>query len=267
MRRCSPLETTPSRHGATVVAHTLAVVLAAAPALAECPVPAADFAPDPEFTSTFLTARCSFATRGVNPFFVLLPGYRLELESAEEAAVVTVLDETRVVDGVPTRVVEELAYELADGERTLVERSRNYFAICRQTNAVFYFGEDVEFFDEEGNVTSSMGAWLAGRNGARPGIVMPGTVLLGARYYEEIASADAALDKGEVLGVDACDDGRTCVTIHGTNDCDADEDEKVYAEGIGVIADDDLELVRHGFVGDGEPEPVAPRKRRLPVLR
>jgi hypothetical protein len=251
---------------ALVAASALAAAVGAARPAGACPVAAGSFTPDPDFTSTFLAERCSFATRGVNPFFVLLPGYRIELESEDEAEVITVLDETRVVDGVPTRVVEELSYELDDGERTLVERSLNYFALCRQTNTVFYFGEDVEFFDEDGNVTGGAGAWLAGRNGARPGIVMPGTVLVGARYYEEIAPEDSALDKGEVLAVEECDEGRTCVTIRGSNDCDDDQDEKTYAEGIGVIADEDAEIVSHGFVDDDGPGPVAPRKRRLPTV-
>jgi hypothetical protein len=41
--------------------------------------------------------------------------------------VITVLNETKVVDGIETRVVEERESE--DGE--LVEISRNYFAVCK----------------------------------------------------------------------------------------------------------------------------------------
>ena len=37
---------------------------------------------------------------------------------------------------------EERAYEKDDGELVLVEISRNWFAICKQTNDVYYFGED-----------------------------------------------------------------------------------------------------------------------------
>ena len=74
--------------------------------------------------------------------------------------------------------------ETADGE--LVEISRNYFAICRPSNSVFYFGEDVNIY-ENGEVVSHEGAWLAGVNGAREGMIMPGTVLIGARYFQEIA--------------------------------------------------------------------------------
>jgi Concanavalin A-like lectin/glucanases superfamily len=50
---------------------------------------------------------------------------------------ITVLNETKMVDGVETRVVEER--ETKGGK--LKEVSRNYFAISKRTNDVFYFGE------------------------------------------------------------------------------------------------------------------------------
>lgn len=221
-----------------------------------CPLPAEEFEPDPDATSRFLENRCTWDTNGSNPFWSLRPGYQLVLESEEEVLFITVLDETRVVNGVRTRVVEEFEYEKDGDDRIPVERSLNYYAICRQTNSVFYFGEDVEFFDEEGNVISTEGAWLAGRNGARPGIVMPGTVLVGGKYYEEIAPEDEALDKGEILGMQCgCEAGgrrfrRPCVSIAGSNDCDKDTDEKLYVKGIGIVVDDDLEIRRWGFVDD-----------------
>jgi hypothetical protein len=103
-------------------------------------------------------------------------------------------------------------------------------------------------------VISTEGAWLAGRNGARPGIVMPGTILVGGEYYEEIAPEDEALDKGEILSMQCgCEAGgrefhRPCVAIEGSNDCNADTDEKLYVKGIGIVVDDDLEINSWGFV-------------------
>ena len=46
-----------------------------------------------------------------------------------------------------------------------VEVSRNYFAISRRTNSVFYFGEDVDMY-RNGAIVSHEGAWLAFVNGA-----------------------------------------------------------------------------------------------------
>lgn len=227
-----------------------------AAAKVECPVPAEEFRPDPEATSRFFERRCTWDSRGANPFWSLNPGYQLVLESEEEILFITVLQETRLVDGVRTRVVEEFEYEKDGIDLIPVERSLNYYAICRQTGSVFYFGEDVEFFDEDGNVISHEGAWLAGRNGARPGIVMPGTILIGGKYYEEIAPEDEALDKGEIVGMQCgCEAGgkrfrHACVEIIGSNDCDRDTDEKLYVKGIGIVADGDLEITSWGYVGD-----------------
>ena len=219
-----------------------------------CPIDSEDFEPDPEFTSNFATHTCDWRAGGSNQFMIIEPGYQIVLESDEERQVITALNQTKTVMGITTRVVEELESELIDGKWVKVERSLNYFARCKQTNSIFYFGEDVQIFDEDGNVISSEGAWLAGRNGAKPGIIMPGQVLVGGGYYEEIAPEDEALDKGRILSLErGCEVGdrtlnRLCVTIEGSTDCDDGTDEKVWAAGIGTVVDEDLELVSHGFV-------------------
>ena len=60
------------------------------------------------------------------------------------------------------RVVEEREWK--DGE--IVEVSRNFYARCKETNDVYYFGEDVDIY-EDGVVVSHDGAWLAGGQGSR----------------------------------------------------------------------------------------------------
>jgi hypothetical protein len=243
-----------------VVAASLLVL--SSPGFAQCPIPAEEFTPDPKFTSSFMLENCTFRTKGVNPYFILQPGYRIVLESDEEKARVTVLDETEVVDTkiegvgeVTTRVVEEREWEKDGDNLILVEVSRNFFAICKQTNSVFYFGETV--VDGEGNPLG--GGWRAGENGARPGLIMPGTILLGGRYYQEIAPEDEALDKGRIVKMDnQCEElGELteqfslegCVKIQDTTDCDPDEkDIKIYAKGVGIVQDEDLQVVRFGFV-------------------
>ena len=208
----------------------LTLLSASVAAADECPISSQRFKPDPEATSFFLPRRCTWATTGRNPFLILEPGYQIVLESDEELVKITVLDETREVNGVETRVVEELEFEKDGNETRVVERSLNFYAICRQTNSVFYFGEDVEDFDEDGNVVSREGEWRAGENGARPGIVMPGTALVGGKYYEEIAPEDSALDKAEIVAIrPRCEAGdvefrRHCLVTEGTSDCDPDED-------------------------------------------
>ncbi len=99
------------------------------------------------------------------------------------------------MDGVETRVVEERGIE--GGQ--VVEVARNYFAMCTETNSVFYFGEDVDMY-AGGVLVSHNGTWLAGVGGARPGLVMPGVVTLGSRYFHEIAP-DVAMDRAEVISL------------------------------------------------------------------
>lgn len=201
-----------------------------------------------EFTDEFFIEDCTFATTGRNPYwFPLEPGwvfhYEGEDEGEEVALRITVLDETFEVDGVETRVVEE--YETADGE--LVEISRNFFAFCVETGSVFYFGEEVDIY-EEGEVVSHDGAWLAGEDGAEPGIIMPGTVLLGSRYFQEVAPG-IALDRAEHVAMDLIveTDAGTfggCLRVDETTPLEpGDISVKIYAPGLGLIVDDVLEIV------------------------
>src|ERR1041385_878276 len=68
---------------------------------------AAPAAAEAAWTESFSVAKDEWASTGRNPFFVLEPGYQLYLESAKHTLTITVLDETKVIDGVETRVVEE----------------------------------------------------------------------------------------------------------------------------------------------------------------
>jgi hypothetical protein len=198
------------------------------------------------FTDSFQIERCTFATRGRNPYFPLVPGHKLELAGRDGKSVVhltiTVLGDTLTVNGVETRVIEER--ETKDGE--LVEVSRNYFAHCEETGSVFYFGEDVDIY-EDGVIVSHDGAWHAGVDGARPGVIMPGINLVGARYFQEVAP-DVALDRAETVSVT-----ETLTTPAGsfigvlktkeTTPLEKGRGFKFYAPDVGLIRDAALELV------------------------
>jgi len=196
-------------------------------------------APDTRpFTDMFLVDGKDLSTTGRNPFFVLEPGYVLVLEKAgkkKEVLTVTVLDETKKIGGIETRVVEER--ETVDGKET--EVSRNFFAVCKRTNSVFYFGEDAG------------GAWIHGEKGARFGMIMPGTVLLGARYCQEIAPG-VAMDRAEVVSLSETVETpagkfEKCLKVLETNPLEPDSKEhKYYAPGIGLIQDGGLKLVKYG---------------------
>jgi hypothetical protein len=197
------------------------------------------------FTDTFGIERCTFATQGRNPFFLLVPGHQLVLEGEEKGVpvrvAITVLDATLTVDGVETRVVEERESE--DGE--IVEISRNYFAFCPETGSVFYFGEDVDNY-EDGVVDNHDGSWRAGVDGARAGVIMPGLNLVGARYHQEIAP-DVALDRAETLSVTEtlstpAGDFTGVLKVKETTPLERGKSFKYYAPDVGLVQDEDLVL-------------------------
>lgn len=214
---------------------------------------------EPQFTTEFRFEDCKFKSQGANPYFILKPGYRLVLKGEEDGntvrLMITVLHETeRIVmpdlGVVRTRIVEER--QSVNGK--LVEVSRNFYAICEPTNDVVYFGEQVDIFNADGTITHE-GAWRAGVNGAVPGIIMPGTFLLGSRYFQEQAP-DVAMDRAEhvqaglALNTEAGEFSK-CVRIRGTTPLEPGaEDEKIYCPGVGMVVDGVLELVKFGFDRD-----------------
>ncbi len=192
----------------------------------------------------------ALAPTGRNDFFILEPGFQLVLESATEKLAVTVLDEARVVDGVTTRVVEEKEWK--NGE--VIEISRNFFAIDEKTKDVFYFGEEVDMY-KGGKVTSHDGAWLAGENGAKAGLIMPGKPKAGMKYYQEIARG-VAMDRAEILKLD----GRLDTPAGSFSNCllakegsalnPLEMEFKTYAPSVGLLQDEKLLLTRYGFINE-----------------
>lgn len=204
-----------------------------------------------DFTSSFRLGDCRFLSRGANPYFILDPERQLVYEGDDTELIVTVLERTRSIRlpiagrmrTVETAVVEEREFE--DGE--IVEVSRNFFAICEKTGDVFYFGEQVDIY-ENGVIVSHEGQWQAGRAGAKPGIIMPGTFLLGSRYFQEVAPG-VALDRAEhtAEGLEVATgagDLHGCVEVTETSPLDpGSESTKVYCPGVGLAVDNDLVLV------------------------
>jgi len=200
---------------------------------------------DPGWTSDFKIETADWANTGRNPYFMLEPGYALVLEDGASRLVVTVLADTKTVDGVATRVVEERETKGND----LVEVSRNYFAMSVRTNAVFYFGEDVDMY-KGGKVVSHEGSWLAGTNGAKFGLMMPGLPLVKARYYQEIAPK-VAMDRAEIVSVTerlqtpAGTFTNVLKTIETSQLESGPGEAKYYAPGVGLIQDGSFKLLKY----------------------
>ncbi len=203
---------------------------------------------DAAWTSRFTIEKGELAHTGRNPWFILEPGYQLVFEGGKERLEITVLNETKVVDGVETRVVEER--ETKSGQ--LVEVSRNFFAISTRTNGVYYFGEEVDIY-KDGRVVKHEGAWLSGEKDARFGLLMPGEALLGSRHYQEIAPGEA-MDRAEIVSLTEtvqtpAGEFKDCLKVEETTPLEpGDKGYKYYAAGIGLIRDGSLKLVSHGKV-------------------
>ena len=216
---------------------------------------------DDKFTTQFPLGSCQFATAGGNPYFPIVPGRQAYYTNAACVAAgrcdeleelwITMERQTRrinlIIGGKPrtvyTRVMEER--ETADGE--LAEISRNFVVDCAPLHDVFYFGEEVDIY-EDGELVGHEGEWLAGRNGARPGMLMPEDgFLLGSRYFQEIAPG-VAMDRAEHERVGfsktvPAGTFRFCLEVEETTPLEPDaESTKIYCRGVGLVQDDDLQL-------------------------
>jgi hypothetical protein len=203
-----------------------------------------------EWQEEFGISDCDLVPTGRNEYFILEPGFQIVLDGRIETVKITVLDETREVDGVTTRVVEEEEWKYGE----LIEISRNFFAICPDTNDVFYFGEEVDMY-QDGALVSHSGAWLAGENDARAGLIMPGEPEVGMRYYQEIAPR-VAMDRAEIVSLTdtletpAGTFSNSLRTREGTALNPLEREYKTYAPGIGLIQDESLFLTEYGFVSE-----------------
>jgi uncharacterized membrane protein YkoI len=210
----------------------------------------------------FAVDKNDLARTGRNPYFILEPGYRLHVSSGKDTLVVSVLEETEVVDGVTTRVVEER--ETENGK--LAEVSRNFFALDPATRDVYYFGEDVDEY-KDGKIVGHEGAWRAGVNGAKFGLMMPGKPKVVDKYYQEIAPK-VAMDRAEVVGLadtleTPAGSFKDCLRVKETSAIEKGSSIKVYAPGVGLIKDDEFVLTK---AEQGEAEEAKEAENALSKL-
>lgn len=208
---------------------------------------AADKGPAGErpWCDSFSPDKRDLSDTGKNPFFFLWPGYRLYLQHGKDMRVISVLPETKVVDGVKTRVVE--IRETKADKVTAV--SRNYFAISATTGDVYYFGRELTMY-EDGKPAGHPGTWMAGVNGARFGLMMPGRPAVGDRYYHAIVPG-IVLDRTEILrtGEDFAAPNRVfeqCLRARESSDLGNRVEERLYAPDVGLVKDGDFVLVKIG---------------------
>jgi len=225
------------------VAAIMALALGATVAAAAAPAGKVE-ANSAKFQDVFTVDKAKLSDTGAGTYFILIPGYKLTFQDGKDTLIITVLDETKMVDGVKCRIVEER--ETKGGK--LEEVSRNYFAIDKATGDACYFGEDVDMYDKDGKVTGHEGSWLSGAGGARFGMLVPGKPVVGARYQQEVAPK-VAMDRAEVVSITetvTVPAGKftNCLKTRESSGLESGVEEKLYAPEVGLLKDGGFELAK-----------------------
>jgi hypothetical protein len=129
-----------------------------------------------------------------------------------------------------------------DAAGNLKEVTLDYFAQDDECN-VYYLGEDVDVY-KNGRVSGHSGAWLLGRDTQTPGLLMPAHPKVGDKFKSEDAppitwEADEVISVSETMTVPA-GTFSNCVKIK-ERASDGGTEFKLYAPGVGVIAEMDSE--------------------------
>lgn len=186
----------------------------------------------------------AFSSSVTNPWMPLVPGRTLVYEKTTpkglERVAVTTLARTVEIEGVECRAVRDL--ETLNG--AVVEDTEDWFA-QHGNGAVWYFGELALNYDEQGFLEDIGGSWRAGKDGAKPGILMLAAPAPGDLYRQEYFLNEAE-DVAQVLSV-----SETVVVPYGTfTNClqtlewsplePEDYETKYYASGIGLVLEVDI---------------------------
>ena len=125
-----------------------------------------------------------------NEFFPLPPNFTFVYRGVEsgkkELDRMHVTLRTEVIDGITATVVSDKIYEPLG---KLAEQTFDYYAQDDRGN-VWYLGEDTREFKSGGRIDRS-GSWLAGRNGAKPGLIMEAYPRVPDAYRQECLPGQA----------------------------------------------------------------------------
>ena len=179
-----------------------------------------------------------FSTRVDNPWFPLRPGTTYRYVGIKDGQpsrdVVVVTHQTRTIQGVPCVAVQDQLYVRGK----LHERTTDWYSQDSQGN-VWYFGEQTAELDRNGQVTSTEGTWLAGRDGAKPGIYMPAHPRVGQtgrqEYYK--GHAEDHFRVAAVIGTVTSGAEASVLTEETTPLEPGVLDNKLYVRGVGTVVE------------------------------
>lgn len=193
-----------------------------------------------------------------NPFFPLIPGTKWvyegtveddEGEEVTETITVRVTDKTKLIEGVTCLVVNDVVEE--DGE--VIEDTDDWYAQDTSGN-VWYCGEVARNFEtfegddpEDAELVDIEGSWKVGRDGARPGILIHASPVVGVTYRQEMLLGEAE-DMAEVVdlaGTESTPGGScngNCLVTKEYSPLEPGHFEyKYYVPGVGLILEVDEE--------------------------
>lgn len=178
-----------------------------------------------------------FSARVDNPWYPLRPGttyvYTGVKDGQPSRDVLTVTRRTRTIGRVPCVVVEDRLYVRG----RLRERTTDWYSQDASGN-VWYFGEETAELDARGRVTSRKGSWLAGADGAQPGVFMPARPRVGQSFRQEYYRGEAE-DHFEIIGLFGAVTGAAETNALLTREWTPLEpdviDHKLYVRGIGTV--------------------------------
>jgi hypothetical protein len=156
-----------------------------------CPVPI------PQADETVVLDPADFAGGIDNPYLPFAVGARwvyreTDPDGGSAKIRIEVLEQTRVVQGVPATVVRDIVSE----HGVPIEKTHDWYAqdVCGN---VWYLGERTREL-EDGRVVATAGSWEAGVEGASAGVVMLADPTLGDTYREEYLAGEAE-DRADVV--------------------------------------------------------------------
>ena len=199
--------TTPVRRRATVaVAAVAAVVTAAIGAAAQAGATPASHGSQtiksgagPGWPKTLHPS--DFVRRIDNPWFPLKPGSKWHYRGVDSDGRfidnMRVTQRTKKIEGVRVTVVHDVVRRHGKPR----EITNDFYAQDHHVN-IWYFGENTRELNSHGHVTSRAGSFRAGRNGARPGVLIPGHPTVGQKARQEFYKGHAE-DHFKVLDVNA----------------------------------------------------------------
>ena len=178
-----------------------------------------------------------------NPYFPLPVGRTLVYTGVKDGQTqvdtVTVTAQKKVILGITATVVSDIATH--DG--TVLERTFDYYAQDMQGN-VWYLGEDTAAFLPNGKADTS-GSFLAGVDGAQPGIIMEANPQIPDAYRQECYAGHAE-DTAWVVGTSGSVTvpygkvRNVLTTLESTQLEPGSYDEKIYGPGIGIVSERSL---------------------------